>query len=713
MASTLSCQSCSKAFTDPRLLPCLHYFCKSCLEPLYSEDEGTITCPTCKKISSCKPPEELPRHLRVEKDSLCSNIQESPEETVTLCGSCEENNKAEAFCEDCSTPICSDCISSHKKLRAVKKHSVVSLTLSQPMSQEYVSCILHPDEAIKYYCSTCSCLVCSECLFAHKEHDSSRIDNVEMLTKEKDELQVVLPELEEAITPIVKTAENICEIVKRIQANKERAKGEIKVAFKQIIDAVENRQLELIQECDNSAEAKTTMLEKQKEGLDKMSTSLQLALDSGRVACTEYTNAEVLAVKGTILKTSNEFLQEARSIDLQPVNNSSLSLVVDNLGVIVSVASLGSIVMGFPYPKLCTLTNINPKLAIGVAKGCKCIVTLQTRDENGLELTEGTAKVMAKVTDKSSRSDVSECTISNHENGRYEISFDNPIEGQYLLNIAIDDTIIGNSPFTINVRDYTTIETPVFSTTIKGSPAYIGMGPDNQQYITFNGGSVQVFDTIGKKVKDISQAKLGNKPLRGIAVDKQKGVMFVATAGTHQVIKTNLDGEVMAYVGSKGTGKLEFYYPMGVCLTRDGLLLVAEDTNKRIQVLQSDLSFVRFIPCLSNVYGVSVDGKGNIHAAVTDRVQVFSITGEKITEYGQGVLVRAGDIAFMGIDSCRDSPYSFVTDHVTEGKVYMFYWSDNAVVHSFPMGRRPLGLVIEQEGAIIVGDWNDKKLHRF
>ena len=40
------------------------------------------------------------------------------------------------------------------------------------------------------------------------------------------------------------------------------------------------------------------------------------------------------------------------------------------------------------------------------------------------------------------------------------------------------------------------------------------------------------------------------------------------------------------------------------------------------------------------MYGVAIDNTGNIHAAATDRVEVFSITGKKITEYGQGVLTQ-------------------------------------------------------------------------
>ncbi len=718
MASILSCKSCSKCFSDPRLLPCLHVFCKTCLEPLYSQDEGTIACPTCNSISTC-PPAQLPRHLRIERDSLLSRVQRSPEETV--CSSCFENNKAEAYCKDCSTPVCSDCIKNHTKFKIMTNHSIVSLTQSQPVAVNRVSCILHPEEAIKYYCSTCSCLVCSECLFTHKEHDWCPINTtdivqndsppakrgwpVRLVQKEKDELQSVLPELEEAIPLMVKPAENIDDFVKNIRVNKDRAKGEINENFKQIAyqitDAIENRRVELIQEVENTAIAKITRLQIQKEGLDKISSGLQLALQAGSIACKEYGNVELLAVKGTILKASNDLLLESRSTDLQPISSSSLCVSIDNTQLIESISSLGSIVS--VYPLYCSLIDINPELAIGVARGCECVVTLQTRDENGEDLTEGIANVMATVTDPSTGSEVSKCVVGNLDNGQYKISFNNPTEGQYQLSITIDNTNI--SPYTISVRDYTAIENPV--TTVNETSDivyYVAINPhDNQYYVTSTCGSIKVYNSNMAAVRTIT---VDGHWLKGIAID---GVIFVASASTHKIIKATLDGEVLTSVGTKGTGELEFNWPLGLCLTRDGLLLVADSKNKRVQVLGSDLSFIRFISCLSIVFGVSVDGNDNIHVAVSNRgVEVFSSIGEKITEYGQGVLTKARDLAFLP----SNSRYSVITNFSTRNKVCVFDWSNNTLIHTIrDCGNRPIGVTIDQEGSIIVCDEN--KISKF
>ena len=421
-------------------------------------------------------------------------------------------------------------------------------------------------------------------------------------------------------------------------------------------------------------------------------------MESGNTACNEYSSTEVLAVKGTIFQASNDLLQDSCSIDLQPVSNGSLSVAINNTRLIESISSFGSIVTASSYPPLCSLIDINPKLAIGAAKGSKCVVTLQTRDEKGEDLTEGTAKVLAKVTDPSSGSEVSECVVSDLDNGRYEISFNNPTVGQYQLSITIDSVSI--SPVTINVRDYTAIRNPVTTVIANGRPAYVATSHDNHHYVTFEEGFVKVYNSNMAEVREIPQSKLdGDLQLRGITIDNQNGVMFVVSAGTNQIIKATLEGEVIASVGTKGTGELQFKFPMGLCLTRDGLLLVADGSNNRVQVLGSDLSFIRFIPCLSSVLGVSVDGNGNIHAAVYNRgVEVFSNTVKKITEYGQGVLTSAGDVAFL---PCIKSPYSFVTDCTDFGKVCIFDWSNNTLIHTIEC-YCPLGLTIDQEGSVIV-----------
>ena len=49
----LECAVCLEQYTEPKVLPCLHSFCKRCLHGLLTR-EGTeckISCPTCRSIA--------------------------------------------------------------------------------------------------------------------------------------------------------------------------------------------------------------------------------------------------------------------------------------------------------------------------------------------------------------------------------------------------------------------------------------------------------------------------------------------------------------------------------------------------------------------------------------------------------------------------------------------------------------------------------------
>lgn len=45
----LICALCGEMYNDPRLLPCLHTFCRRCLEHTVNPRSATITCHSCRK----------------------------------------------------------------------------------------------------------------------------------------------------------------------------------------------------------------------------------------------------------------------------------------------------------------------------------------------------------------------------------------------------------------------------------------------------------------------------------------------------------------------------------------------------------------------------------------------------------------------------------------------------------------------------------------
>ena len=50
----LTCALCGEMYSDPRILPCLHSFCRRCLEHTVNPRSTTLTCHLCRKRSYLK-----------------------------------------------------------------------------------------------------------------------------------------------------------------------------------------------------------------------------------------------------------------------------------------------------------------------------------------------------------------------------------------------------------------------------------------------------------------------------------------------------------------------------------------------------------------------------------------------------------------------------------------------------------------------------------
>ncbi|MFH1744221.1 MAG: DUF2298 domain-containing protein [bacterium] len=97
---------------------------------------------------------------------------------------------------------------------------------------------------------------------------------------------------------------------------------------------------------------------------------------------------------------------------------------------------------------------------------------------------------------------------------------------------------------------------------------------------------VQVFDANGAMRNIITGDFYGP---RGIAIDLKTGVIFVTDTGHHQVKIFSANGEMLARIGRPdgraGSGEGEFQDPVGIDITADGKVLVADTGNDRIQIL--------------------------------------------------------------------------------------------------------------------------------
>lgn len=88
------------------------------------------------------------------------------------------------------------------------------------------------------------------------------------------------------------------------------------------------------------------------------------------------------------------------------------------VGLEDTISTLGTVCSHSQYTPLCSLVDVNPSFGLGVARGQESIVTLQTRDRKGEDLTVGGADVKGRVFELTSDDSFPiECTVADVGNG--------------------------------------------------------------------------------------------------------------------------------------------------------------------------------------------------------------------------------------------------------------------------------------------------------
>ena len=83
--------------------------------------------------------------------------------------------------------------------------------------------------------------------------------------------------------------------------------------------------------------------------------------------------------------------------------------------------------------------------------------------------------------------------------------------------------------------------------------------------VTPDNGNVYSYSKNGVLKSTIDGHILGLKYPRGIVVDEENEVVYVASAGNDKIVKATTDGKLLSSVGSDGSGPLQFSWPRGLC----------------------------------------------------------------------------------------------------------------------------------------------------
>ena len=196
--------------------------------------------------------------------------------------------------------------------------------------------------------------------------------------------------------------------------------------------------------------------------------------------------------------------------------------------------------------------------------------------------------------------------------------------------------------------------------------------------------------------------------LWGVAVSPVKDSVFVSDASNSQIHVFDVERKHVRTFGQRGQGEGQLNYPLGIDVSANGQLYVANQINHCVSVFREDGTFTRTIGQGKLQYpkDVLVHSSGLVYVADVNnhRIAVFSQEGELVRTFGSE---GGGKGEFEWRSSVAVSPdghHLYVSD-CNNHRVQIFTL-EGQYVREFGTGQLngPCGLAVTSDGSVLVAD---------
>ena len=299
----VSCSVCMCTFTNPKQLPCLHSFCLNCLNRIQrtSGVHGKITCPECKRqfeVPGSGNPSELPTNVRINSLLDVLAIKECSTANVK-CGNCDKRSAQSLYCFQCCSFWCEECILGHNIIRTNKEHKTLALKHFQDQD---IAAVLkrpafcqkkhHEKEELKFFCKSCKVAICNTCAVTlHEGHgkmpsqeaaDARKIQINSMISSLKDKMVEKRKEVKKFNQKSMEVQAQVADVKSQVQTNVDQMIAIIEARKQDVFDAINdqaNKSLETLSQKKGEVENQVKIIEsaiEQTESLMKRNFSTEI-----------------------------------------------------------------------------------------------------------------------------------------------------------------------------------------------------------------------------------------------------------------------------------------------------------------------------------------------------------------------------------------------------------------------------------------------------
>ncbi|XP_063408211.1 uncharacterized protein LOC134691576 [Mytilus trossulus] len=370
----LICTICLDTFKEPKYLPCLHTFCKSCINT-YIVSTVTGNNPNGFKCPVCRQP--VPIHDNDDNsENWANNLpgnhfilslidRKAIQKSEKLCDTCKLENisqKAHSFCVVCDEAYCESCQRCHKLYKATRTHTIVPITdiiTDTTISGIYahVICKEHPDKTIEVYCQDHSKPCCTVCATVHhrKCEKVVTIDKAVTGIKASEKAKNLLTTLTEMSYTLGKVLQNqktnkkdfengIETVLQEITTLREKVCKYLNELEQKLRDEANCRRKEKIIKLDDE----TTHLSSLKNTVDNWKSLFEACLSQGsEIQCL----VKMEEILNNLPQTENNISKLLREIRAIPVEFEQKDIISD-------ITSLGSLIFDEQRPSACSIPRM-------------------------------------------------------------------------------------------------------------------------------------------------------------------------------------------------------------------------------------------------------------------------------------------------------------------------------------------------------------------
>ena len=402
----LKCSICLDDFKEPKVLPCCHTFCKTCLERHHekSKRKEELTCPECRAKHNV--PEggagdflsdfTIPTHSRQEEEETSN--------APTHCQECESSDPVVAYCTDCQSVLCEDCTSgTHKKLRRFRDHNLSFLddpdfSISEslkPMPVATINCASHSNRSLETYCMSCHKLVCCDCIVASHQGQFHKLRSIDAETIEKvqTELDSLVDDTRQKLVESEEHLVYIKHVGQVVASRRTELQSAIDQSFDRLAVALESRRTQLLKEAEGMFDQQDKELWAQNDRIETAKLGLTGALSFTERAMQCSSGMELLSVSAQAITRLNE-LKDVMwdSNAVEKVQFTSLNYKPTNQEYLQQIGDLDQSNDGY-------VTIDKEKLPESIELGVKTPLKLFTVDRSSrpVYLKPGDSSIRAKI----------------------------------------------------------------------------------------------------------------------------------------------------------------------------------------------------------------------------------------------------------------------------------------------------------------------------